>query len=196
MKAYIHTLILTAVAILYSLTGHAQNRIYPHRIFDVPSFEPDAHYAQPIGVYVPKRSSYSVLLKVRLPGDTVYYTLPGVLPTGDSFSFKIKAGKSRRSDTLYLIRRGGVLPVQLYEVCMYVISHKGRPVLSQSNADYSNTVLMSFYDQRTRQGAGHARDFLPPAATTRSRLPNVSVFSNLYFSQVGINRAREASEIK
>jgi len=39
--------------------------------------------------YLPKKSRYSVWVKVRLLDDSTFYTLPQTLPSGDSFGVQL-----------------------------------------------------------------------------------------------------------
>ena len=57
--------------------------------------------------YFPKKSRYSVWVKVRLPNDSTFYTLPQTLPSGDSFGVQLQVDIQSHRDTLEIFRRMG-----------------------------------------------------------------------------------------
>ena len=64
-------------------------------------------YSIPLRKYGLRKSNYAVLIKVRIEGHLAEYHIPGSLPNGDSFGFKLKAGTRKHGDTLIITRRSG-----------------------------------------------------------------------------------------
>ena len=128
------------------------------RLFHIPPLAPDSCYVLPLNHIGLKLNHYSVLVKVRLPGDTTFYTLPGVLPTGDAFGFLLKAGRKGQTDTLRVIHRGGMQPVELAEIWVQAF-HKNdhllydRQIFGKPDRGFAKAVLSSYYDQHTLRGS-------------------------------------------
>ncbi|WP_247231711.1 hypothetical protein [Telluribacter sp. SYSU D00476] len=156
MKTCLRTLLVACCVTLGSLNAYGQTPpqaapFLTYHLVNVPPLAPDDAYVVPMRKMGLNRSSYSVLLKVRLPGDSVYYTIPGVLPTGDSFGFRMKTGKGRSSDTLYVIRRGGESPVQLEEIYVLAFHPIDRLVSTYPKRDFDELIVTSYYDAHTRR---------------------------------------------
>ncbi|MCE7065820.1 hypothetical protein [Dyadobacter sp. CY326] len=73
-------------------------------------------YRIPLRKYGLRKCNYAVMVKASLDGDPASYHIPGSLPNGDSFSFKIKSGGKRHGDTLMIIRRSGNERVQFSKI--------------------------------------------------------------------------------
>lgn len=64
-------------------------------------------YSIPLRKYGLRKSNYAVLIKARIEGHLSEYHIPGSLPNGHSFGFKLKAGNKKHGDTLIITRRSG-----------------------------------------------------------------------------------------
>jgi hypothetical protein len=73
-------------------------------------------YSIPLRKYGMRKSNYAVLVKAEIEGDLCEYHIPGELPNGDSFSFKLKAGTKQHGDTLVIIRRSGSDRIQFSRI--------------------------------------------------------------------------------
>ncbi|GAB3172551.1 hypothetical protein [Telluribacter humicola] len=153
MKTRILSLLVACCATLGYLPTYAQSHFLTFYLSKVPPLAPGGTYAvalSDIGLHKP---GFSVLLKVRLPQDSVYYTIPGVLPTGDSFGSKVKTGKGTRSDTLYIIHREGESTLQVEEVLVMAFYPIDRMSTASSRREYAKAVLNSYYDKNTKRTA-------------------------------------------
>ncbi len=146
-----------ALAGVFMLLCFAQSTFGQPSIFDAPLLPPDTRYAIPLNYYGYDKNHYSVLVKVRLPGDSIFYTLPGTLPTGDVIGFLHKAGRNKNTDTLYIIHRGGESAVKLEEIWFRAF-HKSdhlmydRPIFGKPDRDFTREVITNYYDDRTPRG--------------------------------------------
>lgn len=146
-----------ALSCVFMLLCFAQSAFGQPRIFVAPLLPPDTKYAIPLNYYGYDKNHYSVLVKVRLPGDSIYYTVPGTLPTGDVIGFLHKAGRKEKTDTLYIIHRGGKSAVQLEEIWFRAF-HKSdhlmydRQIFGKPDRDFTRAVITNYYDDRTPRG--------------------------------------------
>lgn len=147
----------TLVIGIFLLLCFAQSTFGQIGIFNIPALAPGARYVIPLSDYGYNKSHYSVLVKVRLPGDMIYYTVPGTLPTGNAISFLHKAARKRQGDTLYVIHREGKSAIRLEEIWVMVF-HKNdhlmydRLIFGKPDRDFTRAVITNYYDDRTPRG--------------------------------------------
>ena len=155
MKTCLRTLLVACCATLGSLTSYGQTPFQtPFLTFHldrVPPLAPGDVYAVALSDMGLNKTNYSVLAKVSLPGDTLHYIVPGTLPTGDSFCIKVKPGGRMYSDSLYIIHRGGESTVVLMDVIIMVFHPKIRMSWGQSNRNFIQAVVSSYYSENTRR---------------------------------------------
>lgn len=183
-RTYLCALILTGSSACLSLPGKAQHAFYSYSLFTLPPLAPDTTLAIPLGYSGQKKAHYSVLVRVRLPGDTLFHTIPGLLPTGDSFSFRLKDGYRRQCDTLYVTRRGGVIAVELAEILILTFNKDDRLLRARQDHGFTKAVLARYYDARTKRSAG---------VETTSEYPSGSI--SLRLLSVGFPLPRRARQI-
>ncbi len=153
MKTFLHTLVLLPVFLLTFTGSPAQIKINRHYFFDMPEFAPGASHTITLSKLALKRNNYTALIKARLPNDSLFYTIPGQFPSGESFGYQLKVGQSKtQTDTLFLYYREGERSIKLEEVIVYFF-HPGERIISQRpDRNFTRTVLKCYYDQRTRRG--------------------------------------------
>ena len=163
-----HSFFTITLALCLTLPGRAQqkprNLFDQSKLFNVPLLAPEATCAIPLHYIGLKKSGYILLLKVRLPGDSIYYTIPGVLPTGDSFGYRVKTGNRQSGDTLFLTHRSGQSAIRLEEVLVLSSHPKNRLFSGRPQRYFESLIVNSYYDERTQRSKG-AR--VPPAADIR-----------------------------
>lgn len=154
MKTNLHSSILLLIFILSFSKSQAQNPVNRHIFFNFPEFAPGASHAIALSKLGLKKNNYSVLIKARLPGDSIFYTIPGHFPMGESFGFRLKVGHEKtQTDTLFLINREGQQSVRLEEVMVYFFHQNDRLIPRKPDRDFTSTVLNDYYDPHTRRGA-------------------------------------------
>ena len=154
MKTYLHRIVLLHVFILNFAGSPAQTVVNRHYFFDMPEFAPGASRMIALNKIGLTGSNYSVLIKARLPNDTLFYTIPGHFPSGESFGYRLKVGQSKtQTDTLVFYYREGEHSIKLEEVIVYFFNQKDRLVSRRPERNFTKVVLRSYYDQRTRRGA-------------------------------------------
>jgi hypothetical protein len=161
------SLLIIILALCLTFPSRAQklrNLFEQSKLYNVPTLSPDATCAIPLRYLGLKNSGYSLLVKVRLPGDATYYTIPGVLPTGDSFGCRLKIGTRQSGDTLFLTHRGGQSAVRLEEMLVLSYHTRHRAFPGRPQREFTNLIVNSYYDERTQRSKG-AR--VPSAADIR-----------------------------
>ncbi|WP_373512197.1 LytR/AlgR family response regulator transcription factor [Persicitalea sp.] len=147
------------------------------RISDVPLIASGARHAIPLSQHGYRKSHYSVLVKVRLAGDTIYHSIPGQLPGGHSLSFLHKSGRKKQGDTLFVIHRWGEKAIALEEIWVQVF-HKNdhlmydRLIFGQPDRGFARSVIASYYNERTLRGTiakGIKREFSAPMSMPSSQ---------------------------
>ncbi len=99
------------------------------------------------------RTRQTVLLKVRPAGDSLYYTLPGRLPGGNSFGVVLIRGNRYSGDSLCLVRRSGTQTVRLTDVHLLTFHYKDRLLLPWPDRKFNEALLASYFDSRTMRSA-------------------------------------------
>ncbi len=166
---------------LLFLLVSAQIAIGQISVYSAPSLAPGERYAIPLSLYGYKKAHYSVLVKVRLQGDAIYYTVPGQLPRGHSLSFVHKAGKKEQGDTLFIICRRGGRPVELAEILVQAFHRSDcllsdRLIFGKPDRGFTKAVVGGYYDDQTLRGTmvrGRARkgDGTPVLMDSAPQLP-------------------------
>lgn len=147
-----------AMSCVFMLLCFGQSTFGQIGIFNIPALAPGECFVIPLSHYGYKKNHYSVLVKVRLPDDPIYYTVPGTLPTGNALGFLHKAGKKRQGDTLYVIHRDGESAVELEEI-LVVVFHKDDHLLSdrlifgKPDRGFTRSVITNYYDDHTLRGS-------------------------------------------
>ena len=107
--------------------------------------------AIPLKFYGLKKYNYSVLVKVRLEGDTTLYPVPGTLPSGDRFKFVQKVGNRLYGDTIILIHRSGRTTVVLSEIKILAFRQKNRKGGLKPNNSFTKFILDNYVSGNTSQ---------------------------------------------
>jgi len=106
------TIMILAASLLFAVSAAVAQSQYPndrHRGYKLrlPPQPVTDTLRIPLARYLPGETHYVVIARIKLPNDSLLYTLPGLLPTGDSFGVKLLNGHRSRSDTLVIYRRDG-----------------------------------------------------------------------------------------
>lgn len=119
-------------------------------VLDSVSLHPYVLALKDVGV---ARTHQAVMLKVRPAGDSLYYTLPGRLPSGDYFGVVLIRGNRYSGDSLCLVRRSGTQTVRLTDVHLLTFHYKDRLLLPWPDRKFNEALLTSYFDSRTVRGA-------------------------------------------
>ncbi len=91
--------------------------------------------------YLPKKSRYSVWVKVRLPDDSTFYTLPQTLPSGDSFGVQLQVDAQNHRDTLEIFRRAGEGNLSFAEVQILAFTSQSKHSRIRYERGFAEFVL-------------------------------------------------------
>lgn len=137
--------LLITVFSICSLASHAQStyqsddiNAYQLRLSDLIVGE---SYKIALHDYLPKKSRYSVWVKVRLPDDSTFYTLPQTLPSGDSFGVQLHVDAQNHRDTLEIFRRTGEKKSSFAEVKILAFASQRRNGYSRYERGFAEFVL-------------------------------------------------------
>ncbi len=149
MKSHLLSGNLALGAYLIGSLCNAQSLILKHRIFDPPLLSSQSGFTMALSQMGFKKTNYSVLVKVRLPGDSVYYTIPGVVPTGQSLGVLLKVGPKYGSDTLHVFSRDVDRPLRVEEINVMAFHPKDRVKPGRPDRDFTKAVLTGYFDANT-----------------------------------------------
>ena len=123
-------------------------RGYKLSIYNVAFDTTTARVAIPLKYYGLRKFNYSVLVKVRLRGDTSFYSIPGILPSGDSFKFLQKSGNRTHGDTLVITRRNGDKPIVVSEIRIFAFRRNNKQGILKENHAFTKFILENYVGRR------------------------------------------------
>ena len=104
----------------------------------------NVHIAISLKYFGLQKFNYSVLVKVRLLGDSSFYSIPGILPSGDSFKFLQKSGNRTYGDTLIVTRRNGAEPLVLSEIIIFAFRRNTNTGVLKENRAFTKFILSNY----------------------------------------------------